>query len=191
MPNMEHDEGLFAELGDGHHHDDTLNRFEHFFAAPVDVGLLVFGLANAGVVFDAVGDASWAVFVALLVGKTLGIFACSFGGHLVGFPLPGGMDGRALFVAGLTASIGLTVALFVAGVAFADPVLSGSAKMGALFSAAAAPLVLAAARVLDVRGVRAPARETAAPQATLEPARVGSVRPPSMRPSTLPPLMEE
>lgn len=149
MPNGGHDEGLFAELGHDHH-TDTLNRFEHFFKGPVDFGLFAFGLANAGVVFDSVGEASWAVLVALLVGKTVGIFACSMSAHVAGFPLPEGMDARSLVVAGLAAAIGLTVALFVAGVAFTDPVLAGSAKMGALLSAGAAPLVLLLARVLGV-----------------------------------------
>lgn len=150
MPNQGHDEGMFAELDHQVRHD-TLNRFEHFFKAPVDFGLFAFGLANAGVVFDAVGDASWAVLVALVVGKTVGIFGCSMAAQAMGFPLPKGMDARSLFVAGLAAAIGLTVALFVAGVAFTDPVLVGSAKMGALLSAFVAPVVLLVARVLRVR----------------------------------------
>jgi len=37
-------------------------------------------------------------------------------------------------MAGFVAALGLTVALFVAGAAFIDPVLLGQAKMGALFS---------------------------------------------------------
>jgi NhaA family Na+:H+ antiporter len=175
MPNRGADDGLFAELGHGEHHD-TLNRFEHFFETPVTFGLFAFGLANAGVVFDAVGDASWAVLIALLVGKTVGIFVCSWGAHLAGFPLPEGMDARSLAVAGLTAAIGLTVALFVAGVAFPDPRLGGAAKMGALLSVVAAPLALALARALKVNEVSpAPAPEE------LEPARAAlstSVPPP-------------
>jgi len=177
MPNRGKDDGLFAELGEDHH-TDTLNRFEHFFKAPVDFGLFAFGLANAGVVFDSVGDASWAVLVALLVGKTLGIFVCSYGAHVMGFPLPKGMDARSLVVAGLTASIGLTVALFVAGVAFTDPLLAGSAKMGALLSAVAAPLVLLVARVLKVK--QGQTEKEATP--TLEPVAIPgvSVAPPAM-----------
>ncbi len=172
MPNRGMDDGMFAELGDGHY-KDALNRFEHFFKAPVDFGLFAFGLVNAGVVFDSVGDASWAVLVALLVGKTVGIFVCSYGAHVVGFSLPDGMNARSLAVAGLTASIGLTVALFVAGVAFADPVLAGSAKMGALLSAVAAPMVLLVARLLKVRDV------SSAPTPAAEPVPVRSAAPPT------------
>jgi NhaA family Na+:H+ antiporter len=41
---------------------------------------------------------------------------------------------RDLVMAGFVAALGLTVALFVAGAAFTDPVLLGQAKKGALFS---------------------------------------------------------
>ncbi|MGE0791310.1 MAG: Na+/H+ antiporter NhaA [Sandaracinaceae bacterium] len=164
MPNQGHDDGMFVELDDGKKRHDTLNRFEHFFKAPVDFGLFLFGLANAGVVFDEVGGATWSVLFALVIGKTVGIFVCSMTAHSLGFSLPKGMDWRSLLVAGMTAALGLTVALFVAGVAFTEPGLVGSAKMGALMSAFVAPLVLAAARVLRVKSPRpAAARHEAQP----------------------------
>ncbi len=151
MPNMGHDDGLYAEESSGKKYVDTLNRFEHFFKLPVDFGLFGFGLANAGVQFSNVGNATVAVLLALVVGKTLGIFGFSYVAHLVGFSLPEGMNARSLLIAGLTAALGLTVALFVAGVAFTDPALVGAAKMGALFSAAVAPAVLILGRVLKVK----------------------------------------
>jgi NhaA family Na+:H+ antiporter len=82
MPNRGVDEGLFAEKGGEFH--DTLNEFEHRFKAPVDFGLLLFGLANAGVRFESIGPATWAVLVALVVGKTVGITAFSMAAHAVG-----------------------------------------------------------------------------------------------------------
>lgn len=151
MPSMDHDEGLFAE--DDGAHSDTLNRFEHYFKAPVDFGLFGFGLANAGVAFASMGNATTGVLVALLVGKTAGIFVFSWGADKLGFKLPEGVDLRALVVVGLTASLGLTVALFVAGVAFTDPGLQGAAKMGALLSAVGAPLTFLTARVLGIRPI--------------------------------------
>ena len=151
MPNRGADEGLFQESAKAVTFDDTLNRFEHFFKGPVDFGLLLFGLANAGVAFESMGSATWAVLVALVVGKTVGITALSYGAHLAGFDMPKGMDIKTLFLAGLTAAIGLTVALFVAGVAFTTPALQGAAKMGALLSSLAAPLVLVLAKLLNVK----------------------------------------
>src|SRR5690606_17905811 len=112
--------------------------------------LFFFGLANAGVQFGNVGDATWAVLLALVVGKTAGISLMSYLGHRLGFSLPEGMGLGALLVAGLIAALGLTVALFVAGVAFQDPALQGAAKMGALFSAVAAPLAIVLGRALRV-----------------------------------------
>ena len=154
MPSQGFDEGLFQDDGVVLEHD-ALNRFEHFFKLPVDLGLFGFGLANAGVTFSSIGHATWAVLVALLCGKAVGIFAFSWVGHLLGYRLPVGMGARSLFVAGLTAGLGLTVALFVAGVAFTDPAIQGAAKMGALFSAVVAPLVFIVAKALRVK--RSPA----------------------------------
>ena len=148
MPSMGYDVGLYKEEGDGHEHRDALNRFEHCFKKPVDFSLLAFGLANAGVVFSSAGNATWAVFLSLLVGKTVGIFLFSSVADLLGFKLPQGLNFWSLFLVGLTAGIGLTVALFVAGVAFTDPTLQGSAKMGALLSAAIAPVVIVLAKLI-------------------------------------------
>ncbi|MCB0353114.1 MAG: Na+/H+ antiporter NhaA [Bdellovibrionales bacterium] len=153
MPSGGHDEGLFAE-SEGYSDyspKDTLNRFEHFFKLPVDIGLFGFGLANAGVEFSSMGDATLAVFMALAIGKTLGIFTFSTVGTKLGFPLPEGMDWKSLLTAGCVAGLGLTVALFVAGVAFTDPTLQGAAKMGALFSAFIAPLAMLLGKVLRVK----------------------------------------
>ena len=149
MPNRGWDEGLFAEGGD--EHVDTLNRFEHFFKGPVDFGLLAFGLANAGVGFASIGPATWAVLVALLVGKTFGVTLFSLIARALGFDLPRGMNVKTLFLAGMVAGMGLTVALFVAGVAFTNESMQGSAKMGALFSSLAAPLALVAGKLLSVK----------------------------------------
>jgi NhaA family Na+:H+ antiporter len=149
MPSQGFDEGLFVEDNRIPEHD-TLNRFEHAFKLPVDFGLFGFGLANAGVVFSSIGHATWAVLTALIVGKTAGIFLFSAIGDRLGYRLPEGMSYRSLFVAGLTAALGLTVALFVAGVAFTNAEHQGAAKMGALFSAGVAVLVFIAARVLKV-----------------------------------------
>ena len=151
MPSSSRDRGLYADSGEPTSSTDTLNRFEHAFKTFVDFGLLAFGLANAGVQLTAVGNATYAVLIALVVGKTLGIFAFSRVAAAAGFPLPKGMSYRCLFVAGMIAGLGLTVALFVAGVAFTDPSLQGAAKMGALLSAAIAPIALAAGRILKVK----------------------------------------
>jgi hypothetical protein len=74
----------------------------------------------------------------------------------------------------------LTVALFVAGVAFTEPTLQGAAKMGALLSSLAAPLALFLGKLLRVKR-----KETVEPGEE-EPA-VNSVGRISLRGGTEPP----
>jgi Na+:H+ antiporter, NhaA family len=128
-----------------------LSRFEHDWKIIVDFGLFMFGLANAGVAFSGVGTATWLVFCSLLAGKTLGIFFFGFLGERIGFPLPDGMGKRDLLTAGVIAGIGFTVALFVAGEAFTDPVVQGAAKMGAMLSIVAFPAAFMLARLTGIR----------------------------------------
>ncbi len=131
----------------------TLARFEHEWKIIVDFGLFMFGLANAGVRFSGIGTATWLVFLSLLVGKTAGIFSMAYAGEKLGFPLPNAMKYRDLLVAGLVAGIGFTVALFVAGEAFTDPLIQGAAKMGAILSILAAVIAIFLARILKIRKV--------------------------------------
>ncbi len=163
LPGPRADAGLYEEESDGRPHPDALNRFEHNAKPWVDFGLFAFGLANAGVAFSAVGDATWSVLAGLILGKTLGIFGFSMLAVRLGFPLPPGLSPSSLLLVGLTAGLGLTVALFVAGVAFTDPALQSGAKMGALLSGLVAPVVIGLAkfgRMVD-RGVAEGARSKA------------------------------
>lgn len=129
----------------------TLGEFEHHWKVIVDFGLFMFGLANAGVVFSSVGAPTILVLSSLLIGKTVGIFLLGLFGHKLGFPLPHGIGKRHLLVLGLIAGVGMTVALFVAGEAFTDPVIRGAAKMGALLSCTAGLLAFILARSLGIR----------------------------------------
>lgn len=128
----------------------TLRQFEHEWKTFVDFGLLLFGLTNAGVEFSEISTITWLVLVSLVIGKTAGIFMMGWIAAVLGFPLPKGMKHKELFVVGLVASIGLTVALFVAGVAFNDVSLQGAAKMGALFSVGSVVISLVAGNMLGI-----------------------------------------
>ncbi len=129
----------------------TIARFEHEWKVIVDFGLFMFGLANAGVEFSRINAATWLVVAALLVGKSAGIFAFGSLAETLGFPLPDGMRKKELFVAGIIAGFGFTVALFVAGEAFVDPVHQGAAKMGAMLSCSAAVIGLIAGKLLGIK----------------------------------------
>ncbi|MFV9511138.1 Na+/H+ antiporter NhaA [Tepidibacillus sp. LV47] len=131
----------------------TLHQFEHQWKAFVDFGLFTFGLANAGVEFSEIATATWLVFIALLVGKTFGIFTLGLIANLIGFSLPNGMGKKELFLAGVVAAMGLTVALFVAGAAFTDLKVQGAAKMGALFSASTALIAFIVGKMLRIKRI--------------------------------------
>lgn len=131
----------------------TLATFEHEWKLFVDFGLFMFGLANAGVMFSGIGTATLLVLVSLLIGKTVGIFAMGSLGKALGFPLPEKVGAKELLLIGVVAGIGLTVALFVAGEAFTEPVVQGAAKMGALLSGGLAILAVILGKVLGVRKI--------------------------------------
>lgn len=157
LPHAPKEHGHLFEDGNDDH--SALTTFEHEWKIFVDFGLFLFGLSNAGVEFSGIGTATWLVFIALLVGKTVGIFGLGFLAIKLGFPLPSGMGKKELFLAGVIAALGLTVALFVAGAAFTDPAIQGAAKMGALFSAGVAAIALALGKLLGIKKVTASNQE--------------------------------
>jgi NhaA family Na+:H+ antiporter len=61
------------------------------------------------------------------------------------------MSPRDLITAGMIAGTGFTVALFVAGEAFTDPLITGAAKMGAMMSLSAAVCGLLLGVVLRIK----------------------------------------
>lgn len=154
VPHADRAFGIFAEAEQYLH--DLLNVIEHRLKGPVEVVLFFFGLMNAGVAFSAMGEATWLVLAGLLIGKPLGIFAFGWAGaRLLKTGLPDGMGSGDLFVVGCIASIGFTVALFVATVAFPPGDIQDAAKMGALFSFAGALVAIVAGRLAGVRKVAA------------------------------------
>jgi NhaA family Na+:H+ antiporter len=128
-----------------------LARFEHEWKVVVDFGLFMFGLANAGVEFAVIGIPTWLVLASLVIGKTGGIFSLGMLGKKLGYPLPAQVGKKELLLVGMIGGLGLTVALFVAGEAFTDPLIQGAAKMGALFSAGCGILALVGGRLMRVR----------------------------------------
>ena len=130
---------------------DLLNDIEHKMKVPVEFILLLFGFANAGVEFSAIGEATWLVLAGLLIGKPIGIFL--FGWLAAGplrLGLPEGMKMNHLVVIGFIAAIGFTVSLFISAVAFPPGDIQDAAKMGALFSFGAVFLSFAVGRILKV-----------------------------------------
>jgi Na+:H+ antiporter, NhaA family len=146
MPHSATGHGLFEP--DEALRSDTLSRFEHWWATPVQLVLLAFGFANAGVPFGQIGPGTYYVLAALLAGKPLGIVLFSSAARLAGGRLPPGLYLSDVAVLGVIAAIGFTVSLFFATAAFPPGSLLAETKMGALLSFGAAPLAFVLTRVL-------------------------------------------
>lgn len=114
----------------------------------------LFALANAGVSLRGVrldapdlSPVVAGVMLGLVVGKPLGIVLVSFVSVRAGLcALPAGVGWRGVALVGSVAGIGFTMALFVAGLAFQEPML-GTAKLAVLMaSGVAGALALALGR---------------------------------------------
>jgi NhaA family Na+:H+ antiporter len=130
-----------------------LEAFQKCIKPPVEFGLFFFAFANAGVPLQHTTGLTWLILISLFAGKTIGVVSLSAIGKLLGFPLPQGMGFRHLWVAGMIAGIGLTVALFVSKEAYADPSLQSAAKMGALLSVGAILPAWICGRLFKVREI--------------------------------------
>jgi NhaA family Na+:H+ antiporter len=150
MPHSPRDLGLFDPREE--YQPDTLNRFEHWWATPVQFVLFLFGFANAGVPFEQIGAGTYYVLAGLLLGKPMGILLFSGAAQLAGGSLPPGLRKADLLVVGVVASIGFTVSLFFATAAFPAGAALAETKMGALLSFIAAPLAFVVARAGRWRG---------------------------------------
>ena len=104
--------------------------------------LPIFALANSGVRFTGVAfdrTTVWAVVVARVVGKVVGIAGLVWVAQKLGWGRLGrGMTLRHVVGLGLAAGMGFTISLFVSEKAFTDGALVASAKAGTLISAAVA-----------------------------------------------------
>jgi NhaA family Na+:H+ antiporter len=149
MPHGPADLGLFDPREA--YRPDTLDRFEHWWATPVQFVLLLFGFANAGVPFEQIGAGTYYVLAGLLLGKPVGILLFSAIARLAGGTLPPGLRIGDLLVVGVVASIGFTVSLFFATAAFPAGAALAETKMGALMSFVAAPLALIVSRAVRSR----------------------------------------
>ena len=100
----------------------------------------IFALANAGVQFSGIDlsasapqATALAVVLALVLGKPLGVFICTWLAVKSGLcSLPEGLNWRGVLLVGLLAGIGFTMSIFVGGLAFDDASLLGAAKLGIL-----------------------------------------------------------
>jgi NhaA family Na+:H+ antiporter len=146
LPHAARDRGMFVEPRHGE--SDPLSRFDRAFKYPVQAVLLLFGFTNSGVLIGAVGAGTWAVLVAIVLGKPLGIALSVTASVAAGLRLPENLRWNDIVVVGFAAGIGFTVALFFAVAAYPPGPILEQLKLGALFSVGSGVLAFAAAALL-------------------------------------------
>lgn len=129
---------------------DALGRFQRTAKYPVQIVLFFFALVNAGVILRSVGTGTWALLVAALAGKPLGILIAVAIAAAAGLRLPRNITWGDMVVIALTSSTGFSFALFFALRTFAVGPLLGEVKLGVLLTVALSPLAIVAARLLRV-----------------------------------------
>lgn len=148
LPHAARDPGLFVESPETFR--DPLTQFERWWKYPVQIVLFFFGLVNAGVEIHTIAHGTWAVLVAILIGKPVGIGLAVAIAVAAGLQLPQRLHWRDLIVVGCAAGIGFTVALFFATAAFPPGPLLDQTKLGALLSVVSAVIAFGAALALRV-----------------------------------------
>lgn len=149
MPHASQDKGLFVDAVPQMH--DTLTSFERWWQPPVQVILLLFGLVNAGVQLHGLEVGIWAVPVAMLIGRPIGVISAARLAVAAGLHLPPHLRWSDVAVIGCLSSIGLVMALFFTGAAMPGTgALPNELKTGALLTAAGALVAFGAARLLHV-----------------------------------------
>jgi NhaA family Na+:H+ antiporter len=137
---------LFADPPD----DDRVHHVEHGWNEAVQGVLFLFGLVNAGVILNGYDTGTWAVLVASMVGRPLGIVAAVALAVAAGLHLPRRFGWREVIVVALATSSGFTLSLFLAtGVLPVGAVLQ-QIKLGALLTAGGAIVAVAVARLIRV-----------------------------------------
>ena len=119
----------------------ALHPFSAFFVLPL------FALANASVrlvgsPIDGMGAVGAGIVLGLVVGKPIGIAGAAWLAIRSGVAdLPAGVTWSHITGAGLLGGIGFTMSLFVANLAFSDPVIATQAKVGILVASVIAGVV--------------------------------------------------
>jgi len=146
LPHAARDPGFFVDASPEAR--DALSQFEVFWRYPAQVGLFFFGLVNAGVLFGTLEQGTWALPIAVLVGKPVGLLLGAAVALMMGLHLPHHLSWRDLVVIGCSASIGLSVGLFFGTALIYPGQIRSEISMGVLLTTAGLPMALVVARLL-------------------------------------------
>jgi NhaA family Na+:H+ antiporter len=137
---------------------DSARHLEHVLKYPVHVVLFFFGLVNAGVVLTGYGTGTWAILLASLVGKPIGLLIGAAAATFVGLHWPRGLQWRDLGVVSMATSGGFAMALFFATAIYPVGPIRGEVKLGVIASGIGVLVTLVLARWSVPRAARIPLR---------------------------------
>jgi Na+:H+ antiporter, NhaA family len=153
VPFMRHSarhEALFTDAPHTVH--GSAAHLEHTIKYPVHAVLFLFGLVNAGVVLSGYGTGTWAILLASLVGRPVGLLLGASAGLLVGLHWPRGLHWRDLAVVSMATSGGFATALFFATAIYPAGPIRGELKLGVIASGIGAVVTLLLAWWSEPRG---------------------------------------
>lgn len=148
LPHAARDPGFFVDAQPGD--KDTLSRFEVFWRYPAQIALFFFGLVNAGVPFGALEEGTWALPLAVVAGKPIGLLLAAGLAVLAGLHLPRQLGWKDLIVIGFVAAMGFSVGLFFCAAIFPPGQLRSEMSMGVLLTLTGGLFALIACRIFRV-----------------------------------------
>jgi NhaA family Na+:H+ antiporter len=148
LPHTPRSADVFADAP--HSVPDSPRYSERLWTYAVQPVLFLFGLVNAGVQPLGYETGTWAVIVAALIARPLGVGAAVGLAVALGLHLPARLRWREVAVVALASASGFTFGLFVATAVFPRGPVLAQLKIGVLLTSVGALLALGAARLLHV-----------------------------------------
>ena len=133
VPLLPHDRRkgeVFADRVD----DNPIHHAEHEWNGVAQVAVFFFGLVNAGVMLGHVDTGTWAVLVAAVIGRPMGVIAAVALALSAGLKLPRQMRWSDVVVAALATTSGFTFGLFLGTASLPIGAVAQQITIGALLT---------------------------------------------------------
>lgn len=141
VPLLPHDrrpDDVFADRPD----DNPVHHAEHEWNWVAQITLFFFGLVNGGVILSHTDTGTWAVLVAAVIGRPLGVAGAVALATAAGLHLPRRMSWSDLTIVALSTTSGFTFALFLGAVTLPIGAVAGQITIGALLTAVGAVVTI-------------------------------------------------
>lgn len=137
---------VFAERRD----DDPVHHAEHEWNVAAQIALFLFGLANGGVMLRHADTGTWAVILAAVIGRPIGVVAAIALAFAAGLRLPPRMHWRDVTVMAMAMATGFTFALFLGATVLPIGAVGEQVTLGALLTVVGVLPTIAGAWLLGV-----------------------------------------